>query len=82
MLTGMPGWNVNLGGDGPPQARAFSERADSLVMGITGLSTITGRAAGNGTAVQQPSAMTNSLAMLALVGLGGFVLAWAVKGRK
>lgn len=57
---GIPAWNRTQGGNGqPPQAQAF--RPDSLVMGLTGLSTTTNAAVGNGTAVTQPAAITNSL---------------------
>lgn len=83
MLTGMPGWNVNLGGDGPPQAQAFTQsRPDSLVMGLTGISTATNRAAGNGISVAQPSVATGNWTALALVGALGFGLAYFLKGRK
>jgi hypothetical protein len=58
---GLPAWNRTQGGNGqPPQAQAF--RPDSFVMGLTGLSTSgAGTAVGNGTAVTQPAAITNSI---------------------
>lgn len=52
-------WSLSMGGKGPPVAQAF--RPDSLVMGLTGLSTTTNKAVGNGIAVTQPAAITNSL---------------------
>ena len=53
-------WTLVMGGGGEPRvAQAF--RPDSLVMGMTGLSTATNKAVGNGTAINQPAAITNSL---------------------
>lgn len=58
-MQGLPAWNRNNGGNGqPPQAQAF--RPDSLVMGLTGLSTTTSSAAGNGLAATQPHAFLNT----------------------
>lgn len=54
-------WSLSMGGSGPPVARAFESRPDSFVMGLTGLSTATNRAVGNGIGVTQPAAITNSL---------------------
>jgi|GEM_PF-3374135 hypothetical protein len=77
-MFGLPGWNVNLGGDGPPQAQAFSNRPDSLVLGLTGIDSATGAAAGNGVAVSQPAAVTRGWSTLALVGCVGFGLAMMI----
>ena len=52
-------WTLAMGGKGPAENVAF--RPDSLVMGMTGMSTATNRAVGNGTAVNQPAALTNSV---------------------
>ncbi len=62
--NGQAPWTLMMGGKGqPPEARAFTAagRPDSYVMGLTGLSTTTNAAVGNGTAVTQPAAITNSL---------------------
>lgn len=62
--NGQAPWQLTMGGKGqPPEARAFTAagRADSFVMGLTGLSTTKNTAVGNGTAVTQPAAITNSL---------------------
>lgn len=76
-------WSLSMGGSGPPVARAFESRPDSFVMGLTGLSTATNRAVGNGIAVNQPAAITNSLfqnpwmwAGLAVAAVG---VAWIAK---
>jgi hypothetical protein len=54
-------WSTGAGGNGPGQAMAF-QRPDSFVMGLTGLSTTgNGYALGNGIAVKQPAAITNSI---------------------
>lgn len=62
---GIPSWNRTQGGDGaPPEVVAF--RPDSYVMGLTGLSTQTNVAAGNGIAVNQPTAVLNTAPFQAL----------------
>lgn len=68
-----------------PEAQAFQTRPSSYVMGLTGLSTTgAGAAIGNGTAVVQPVAITNSIlqnrwmwAAVAVVGI-----AFVFKGKK
>lgn len=60
MQNGQAAWQLSMGGSGqPPQALAF--RPDSFVAGLTGIDTSTNSAVGNGTAVNQPAAITNSL---------------------
>lgn len=56
-------WNINFGGNGPQDTQAFQRpRADAYVLGLAGLSTTgAGTAVGNGTTVQQPAAVTNSI---------------------
>lgn len=59
MQNGQAPWQLSMGGKGPPQAMAF--RPDSFVAGLTGIDTSTHSAVGNGTAVNQPAAITNSI---------------------
>lgn len=59
MQNGQAPWVLTMGGKPAPENIAF--RPDSLVMGMTGMSTGTNSAIGNGTAVNQPAAITNSI---------------------
>ena len=76
-------WSLSMGGTGPAVAQAF--RPDSYVMGLTGLSTATNRAVGNGIAVTQPAAITNSLFqnpwMWGAVAIAVVGVAWIGKKR-
>lgn len=85
IFGGLPAWNMNMGGNGtPPTAQAFdtTPRADSLVMGLTGLSTVTGQAGGNGIAATQPAALVRSWSTLALVGAVAFGAAYFLIKKK
>lgn len=82
VFGGLPSWNMFNGGSGtPPTAQAFdtAPRADSLVMGLTGLSTVTGKAGGNGLGVTQPAALVSNWSTLALVAAVGFGAAYFLK---
>lgn len=86
--TSLPDWLPSLGGSGPGQAMAFGQpRADSYVMGLTGLNTATGYAAGSGIAVQNTptqqysmGAGGNSWMVLGLVAAGAVALTLLIKG--
>lgn len=76
-------WTLTMGGKGEPSVGQAFQRPDSLVMGLTGLSTTTNKAVGNGTAVTQPAAVTNSLFqnpwMWGALAIGAVGVAWVAK---
>jgi hypothetical protein len=86
--SNIPDWNPAVGGNGPAQAQAYwpARGPDSFVMGLTGLNTQTGFAAGNGIAVQnqatQPqfAALSSSWETLALVGALAVAATLILKG--
>ncbi len=76
-MNGIAGWNVNMGGDGPPTRQAFG-RTNAFVMGLTGLNTADGTSAGNGIAASNV-ATSRSWVSLALVAALAAGAVWVLK---